>query len=259
MLATALCLLIGHASAHEGRYGATPMPAPEVAKAPASITVSISPFKLPYHAIELTTEFRTSDTRSFSLIGGMGGLDNMGMSGMQGGMQGGTQDLQGRTRGRPQDNQPRNTNADERSWQDVSRAGNDTNTNTTTNRRNDNDQSWQGNGGRISEGMEGIASGMNTAMTQRPYWEIGAQAREYVAGNFDNGLNLGGQFRYFKTTQEPGDNSTPERAAAFGPFLGVKMTLAVFSLEAQAGAQVIYDTQQVSVRPMMNVMAGLSF
>jgi hypothetical protein len=221
---------------------------------------------VPYHTLELTTEFRTSDTRSFSLIAGMGGMQGTSMGGgmQSGGMQSGGMQSGGMQNGNTQSGGMQSGNTQSGGLQ--RRGALSRGIQSGTQNTNNTEQSWQGtaSSGRIAQGLEsglggGMVNGMMSGMSERPYWEIGAQAREYVAGNFDNGLNLGGQVRFFKTALQPGDNSTPERAAAFGPFLGVKMTLAVFSLEAQAGAQVIYDTQNVMVRPMMNVMAGLSF
>jgi hypothetical protein len=95
-----------------------------------------------------------------------------------------------------------------------------------------------------------------------PVWDVGGQVRQYVIGDFDTGINLGAEAKwetadYLKP--DAWDYPTQGRLAA-GPFVGAKLTLALFSLEAQGGGQIVWTPGgDLDIGPLLNVNAGVSF
>ncbi|MFZ5481290.1 MAG: hypothetical protein ACOZNI_31310 [Myxococcota bacterium] len=93
-------------------------------------------------------------------------------------------------------------------------------------------------------------------------WDVGGQARQYFIGDFDTGLNVGAEAKWETAdylTPDAWDYPTTGRLAA-GPFIGAKLTLALFTLEAQGGGQFVWQPGgDLDLGPLLNVNAGVSF
>lgn len=86
-------------------------------------------------------------------------------------------------------------------------------------------------------------------------YEVGAQVRQYVIGDFDTGVNLGAEAKWGNANYM----GATSPSATLGPFVGGKLTLALFSLELQGGGQVVWRDQEFAFGPLLNVQAGVSF
>lgn len=105
---------------------------------------------------------------------------------------------------------------------------------------------------QFSLAMMGGAGGMYGV----PLYEIGGQARGYVSGDYNSGINLGVEVRYGNVDlygpTEPG--------LAIGPFIGGKATFnGGFTLEAQLGGQYIQGADYRAIAPIANLNLGWSF
>ncbi|MDP2304924.1 MAG: hypothetical protein Q8P18_02740 [Pseudomonadota bacterium] len=88
-----------------------------------------------------------------------------------------------------------------------------------------------------------------------PSVEVGLQIRDYVVGNFDNGLFLGGRMALinpdFRTFRADGTR--------FGPMGGLKVTLSIFTVEARGGADLEVGKSGLSFEPRVDFATGFTF
>ena len=85
--------------------------------------------------------------------------------------------------------------------------------------------------------------------------EYGLQVREYFAGDFSSGVAGGARV----TWENPDVMRMRSDAMRFGPFLAIKVTMALFTIEARGGPEVTLTPQAVTVAPAVDVSAGVSF
>lgn len=86
-------------------------------------------------------------------------------------------------------------------------------------------------------------------------YEVGGQYREYILGGFATGVNLGVEGRVSNADYF----GYHERMAMMGPFVGAKLTVALFSVDVQGGGQVILRRSGVTVGPLVNLTVGVTF
>lgn len=86
-------------------------------------------------------------------------------------------------------------------------------------------------------------------------YEVGGQVRQYVIGDFDTGINLGAE----ATAGNANYQGFDDMRVSGGPFIGGKLTLALFSLDVQGGGQVVWRNNQLVLGPLVNLNAGVSF
>jgi hypothetical protein len=237
MLTCALALLFGTATA-EANGGEGPYEGPEATDTESAVTFSVSPLRLTEPMLELTGEFRTGPNRSFAIIGGMGSGPNSGRW-----------ELGGQVRdyvigsfdnGISFGGQMKYGNYD------VSEMG-----------------VWgtPGTMGQWSRMGSSAPTSPTTGQSRRP----GVTGRAGATG----GGGVAGRTRMGANEQPGAPGSTPtrfesmlgssDRHASFGPFVGVKLTVSLFTLEAQGGAQIRYSRERMALEPMMNVTTGLTF
>ena len=71
--------------------------------------------------------------------------------------------------------------------------------------------------------------------------ELGVQARYYLLGDFDHGMQLGAELLNLHITVPSGSISASGQGTAIGPFLGYKIAARVgFTFEIQLGAEYLF-------------------
>jgi hypothetical protein len=85
--------------------------------------------------------------------------------------------------------------------------------------------------------------------------EAGVQLREYVLGDFGNGIALGARADF----ENPRPLALSAEKTTFGPFVSAKLTLAIFTVEARGGPALSIGAKGVTVAPAVDVSAGVSF
>lgn len=111
----------------------------------------------------------------------------------------------------------------------------------------------------------GAGSLQNEGSTQRySALEIGAQFRQYVAGGFEKGLQLGAEALYVSVEQS--GTGRQGSGLLIGPFIGAKLTAGSgFTFDAQVGATfALFDERDTSgdTSPwvaLLNLNVGWSF
>jgi opacity protein-like surface antigen len=74
-------------------------------------------------------------------------------------------------------------------------------------------------------------------------FELGASYRYYLVGDFDHGMQVGGEILYANVSGDIGDASGIGRGLAMGPFLGYKYAAGFgLTVEVQGGAQFMLAT-----------------
>ena len=104
-------------------------------------------------------------------------------------------------------------------------------------------------------------------------FEIGAQGRYYVVGDFNHGMQLGAEAMYLYVATDATDSfSASGSSLAIGPFVGYKLATRLgFTFEAQLGLLyaalqteasmpgISSTAEQRTVLPLLNLNAGWSF
>lgn len=99
-----------------------------------------------------------------------------------------------------------------------------------------------------------VIGGIGSDQGQTLY-EVGGQVRQYVIGDFDTGINLGAE----ATAGNANYQGFDDMRVSGGPFIGGKLTLALFSVDVQGGGQVVWRDNQLVLGPLLNLNAGVSF
>lgn len=110
-------------------------------------------------------------------------------------------------------------------------------------------------------------------------WEVGGQFRYYLLGDFDHGLQVGGEVLYVDVYDEAADSYTGNasrvrKAMGVAPFAGYKVATKLgFTFDAQLGIQrrfILAEAHQTASgssvsdddnawRPILNLRVGWSF
>ena len=78
----------------------------------------------------------------------------------------------------------------------------------------------------------------NTSTESFGVWEVGASGRYYLVGDFDHGMQLGGEILYVDVDVEGETVSGTGSGLAIGPFLGYKVSADFgFTFDSQLGFQ----------------------
>ena len=88
-----------------------------------------------------------------------------------------------------------------------------------------------------------------------PIYDVGGQVREYVLGDFDDGINLGAEVMYSNVNW----TGKYDKNVAFGPFVGGKISISLFTVELQGGGHVVIDRDSIQLAPLINFTTGISF
>jgi len=110
-------------------------------------------------------------------------------------------------------------------------------------------------------------------------WEAGGQLRYYVLGDFDHGMQIGGEVLYVNVSSDEietseGNFSGLGQGLGVGPFVGYKLATKVgFTFDAQLGIQHVFakaeanhadsgtsgESEDSSWEPLLNLNIGWSF
>lgn len=101
--------------------------------------------------------------------------------------------------------------------------------------------------------------------TRHAVAEVGGQVRYYMVGDFDHGLNLGGELLHIAAETEM--SSVNATGTALGPFVGYKFAARFgATIDAQLGVAILAvdgddddDTDAAAILPLVNINAGWSF
>ncbi len=108
---------------------------------------------------------------------------------------------------------------------------------------------------RVGEKRSFAITGSRALGARTVPMEVGVQVREYIAGNFGNGIALGAGAGF----TNPNIMELRADSTHIGPFLAVKVTLALFSLEARGGPEVTFGRKGIELAPAVDLSAGISF
>lgn len=103
-------------------------------------------------------------------------------------------------------------------------------------------------------------------------FELGAQGRYYLFGDFDNGMQIGGEVLYVNVSTTSGSIAATGNGLAVGPFIGYKFS-ASFGLTFDAQLGIEYDISLASASsgstttsaaqggfiPLLNLNVGWAF
>lgn len=122
--------------------------------------------------------------------------------------------------------------------------------------------------GRITDNIDDGFG--NTTKLTASVFEVGAQVRGYVVGNFRHGMQVGAELLYLHLSTD--EFVAKGEGIAVGPFLGYKIATRVgFTFDAQLGVEYVgarasasdsqtsVKTEDSSVIPLLNLNVGWSF
>ncbi|MCH2109516.1 MAG: hypothetical protein MK135_09305 [Polyangiaceae bacterium] len=93
-------------------------------------------------------------------------------------------------------------------------------------------------------------------------WEVGAQGRYYLLGDFDHGMSLGVEALYMSVGgwEDSFFGSEASGGVFVGPFIGYKIATDLgFTFDSALGIQYVTGTGQAMAFPLINANIGWSF
>jgi hypothetical protein len=88
-----------------------------------------------------------------------------------------------------------------------------------------------------------------------PLYTLGMQYRDYIVGSFRNGLDLGLQAKL----TDAGFFGFDQHKVMLGPFMGAKISVALFTMEFQWGGQLVLRNGAPLLAPLGNFTLGVTF